>query len=271
MIRLGSGSPMPKRVVGAEHHLVGAGDIAKKTQCPRVEQDGVEIEPAKAVERVGDTRHGSPGCGSVGRARRARRRRHARRRGDAGKPCEMAREEQPRHRDRRIGQAADRVQEIVAGQPLVAADVMRMEEERRAARRGHLPERVELGIVEIAAHALGLGRDHRTLEAPVERLLEHPRSELAILQRHGGERASSGESGGVIRQVLVKEARPVGALRRPAARSHRHRSSRRPADGRHPRSSAIRGAALRSLRRGAIGRPGASPAKSIRDRTRFSK
>ena len=37
--------------------------------------------------------------------------------GDAGKPRELAREEQPRDRERRIGEAADRVQEIVPGQP----------------------------------------------------------------------------------------------------------------------------------------------------------
>ena len=63
--------------------------------------------------------------------------------GDAGKPREPAREEQPRDRERRIGQAADRVQEIVPGQPLVAADVHRMKEDRRAARRGDLAQRVE--------------------------------------------------------------------------------------------------------------------------------
>ena len=63
--------------------------------------------------------------------------------GDAGKPRELAREEQPRHRERRIGQAADRVQEIVPVQPPVAADVHRMKEDRRAARRADLPERVE--------------------------------------------------------------------------------------------------------------------------------
>ena len=64
--------------------------------------------------------------------------------GDAGKPRELAREEQPRDRERRIGQAADRVQEIVPRQPLVAADALRMKEDRRAARRGDLPERVEV-------------------------------------------------------------------------------------------------------------------------------
>ena len=63
--------------------------------------------------------------------------------GDAGKPREPAREEQPRDRERRIGQAADRVQEIVPVQPPVAADVHRMKEDRRAARRADLPERVE--------------------------------------------------------------------------------------------------------------------------------
>src|SRR6516162_11382725 len=87
-----------------------------------------------------------------------------------------------------------------------------MKEERRAARRGNLPERVELWIIEIPTHALGLSSDHRTLEALVERFLEHARSELAILQRHGGERRQRSESSGVIRQVLVKEARPVGAF-----------------------------------------------------------
>jgi hypothetical protein len=62
--------------------------------------------------------------------------------GDAGRPRELAREEQPRHRERRIVQAADRVQGIVPVQPLVAVDVHRMKEDRRAARRGDLPERV---------------------------------------------------------------------------------------------------------------------------------
>jgi hypothetical protein len=62
---------------------------------------------------------------------------------DARKPREPAREEQPRHRERRIGQAADRVQGIAPGQPLVAADEDRMKEDRRAVRRGDLPERVE--------------------------------------------------------------------------------------------------------------------------------
>src|SRR6516164_11827495 len=60
-----------------------------------------------------------------------------------------------------------------------------------------VPKRVNRGLtgagtdVQISAHALGLDPDHRPLEAVVERLLEHARSERAILQRHGGERRHS--------------------------------------------------------------------------------
>ena len=68
----------------------------------------------------------------------------------------MAGKQQPRRRNRRIGEAADRVDEIVVGEALVAADVMRMQEQRGFSYRGYLPERVKRGIVEIAADALWL-------------------------------------------------------------------------------------------------------------------
>src|SRR5579875_2640605 len=32
-------------IIGTEHHLLGAGDIAEETQRLRLEQDSVEIEP----------------------------------------------------------------------------------------------------------------------------------------------------------------------------------------------------------------------------------
>ena len=64
---------------------------------------------------------------------------------DTGKSRQMSGEEQPRHRDRRIGQPADRVDQIIAVEPVVAANVHRMQKDRRVACRGDLPERVELG------------------------------------------------------------------------------------------------------------------------------
>ena len=93
--------------------------------------------------------------------------------GHPGKPGQVSGKQQPRDRGRRVGEAADRVDQIVAGEPLVAAHVMRMDEDRRAARRGQFPERVEIGVVEIAAGALRLRRDHRAVKAGVERLFEH--------------------------------------------------------------------------------------------------
>ncbi len=110
---------------------------------------------------------------------------------------QMAGEQQPRHRDRRVGEAADGVDQIVIGEPLVAADVMGMEEDRRLPRRGDLPERVERGVVEIAADPLGLGRDHRALEAGVERFFEYPGGQRPVLQRHRGERGQRGQPGRV--------------------------------------------------------------------------
>ena len=130
----------------------------------------------------------------------------------AGKAGQMAREQQPRHRNRRIGEAADRVDEIVVGEALVAADVMRMQEQRGFSYRGYLPERVKRGIVEIAADALWLGRDHRAVKPGIERLFEDARGQFPILQRHGGEREHRFQRRRILLHVLVVEARPIGAL-----------------------------------------------------------
>ena len=124
----------------------------------------------------------------------------------------MAGKQQPRDRGGRIGEAADRVDQIVAGQPLVAADVMRMDEDRRAARRCQFPERVEIGVVEIAAGALRLRRDHRAVKAGIERLFEDCCGQRAVLQRHCRQRRQRRQRGGVLGHVLVVEARPVGRL-----------------------------------------------------------
>ena len=130
----------------------------------------------------------------------------------AGKAGQMAGKQQPRHRDRRIGETADRVDEIIVGEALVAADVMRMQEQRGFAHRRDFPERIERGVVEIAADALWLGRDHRAVKPRVERLLKHPGRKLPVLQRHGGEREHRVQHRRILLHVLVVEARPIGAL-----------------------------------------------------------
>src|SRR6516164_9844119 len=104
----------------------------------------------------------------------------------------------------------------VADQPLATKSPVRPAGRVSAACR--VPKRVNRGLTG--------GRDGRRyfrprpwvgsrsspLEAVVERLLEHPRGEHAILQRHGGERCQRGQGSGVIRQVLLEAARPVGAF-----------------------------------------------------------
>ncbi len=77
---------------------------------------------------------------------------------------------------------------------------------------GDLPERREIGIVEHAAEPLGLGPDHRAVEAGIERFLQHRGGMLAALHRHGGERHQRRQRLHPSKQVLVVEAAPVGAL-----------------------------------------------------------
>ena len=89
---------------------------------------------------------------------------------------------------------------------------MRMQKQRGLARRRHFPERIERGIVEIAADALWLGRDHRAVKPGIERLFEDARGQFPILQRHGGEREHRFQRCRVLPHVLVVEARPIGAL-----------------------------------------------------------
>ena len=89
---------------------------------------------------------------------------------------------------------------------------MRMQEQRGFSYRGYLPERVKRGVVEIAADPLGLGRDHRAVEAGIERLFEDARGQFPILQRHGGEREHRVQRRRILLHVLVVEARPIGAL-----------------------------------------------------------
>ena len=124
---------------------------------------------------------------------------------DAGKAREMPRIEQPRHRMRRISDAADRVDEVVFVEPVIAAGKHRMHEQRGLARGRHLPERIEVGIVERAALALRLGTNHGAVEAGIKRLCENARGVPPALQRNGRERRESVELPHALEHVLVEE------------------------------------------------------------------
>ena len=124
----------------------------------------------------------------------------------------MPGEHQPRQRDRGIRHAADRVHQIVVLHPIIAADEHRMDHQRDFMRVARFPERIEIGIVELAELALGLGADHRAVKALAERLFEHLRRELAALQRHAGQRLQRRQRLDVLQHGLVHEAAPIGAL-----------------------------------------------------------
>ena len=83
-------------------------------------------------------------------------------------------------------------------------------------RLGGVPAEQTLDVAASAmrgvAGSFRLGRDHRALEAGIERLFEHPGGQRPVLQRHRGERRQRCECAGVLRHVLVVEARPIGAL-----------------------------------------------------------
>jgi hypothetical protein len=143
------------------------------------------------------------------RQRRAAMGEHERR---AGILDEVAGMHEPRHRGRSVGDATERVDEAVGAQAFVVAAVHGMDEQGRLAGMGHFPERGQVGIVEHAAEALGLGADHGAVEAGIECLLQHLGGMRAALHRHGRERHQRRQRLHAREQMLVVEAAPVGAL-----------------------------------------------------------
>src|ERR1019366_6685537 len=83
-----------------------------------------------------------------------------------------------------------------------------MNEKRCLARGRHLPERLQIGVVEHAGGALGLGADHRAVEALVERVLENPRGKLARLHWHGCQRDKKWNPGSRLEHMLIEKAAP---------------------------------------------------------------
>ena len=96
----------------------------------------------------------------------------------------MPGEQQSRDRDRGIGDATDRIDEIVVGDTRIAAQKHRVQEDASFEIGCRLPERVETGIVQTtASNAERLCTDHRTCESALERLGKHLRGQATILQR----------------------------------------------------------------------------------------
>src|SRR6516165_7427438 len=74
----------------------------------------------------------------------------------SGETGQMPGKQQPGNGNCRISEPPDGVYQIEVCETLIAADVMRVQEDRRLASRGDLPERVKPWIVKVAADALRL-------------------------------------------------------------------------------------------------------------------
>jgi len=98
--------------------------------------------------------------------------------------------EQPAQRERRLVRPGDGVgQPVVVDTRVVAATgEHRMHEHRHLESRRLRPERLEIGIVEIAADAGDPGPDHRADVSLRDRARQLGGGEPAILQRHRRER-----------------------------------------------------------------------------------
>ena len=124
----------------------------------------------------------------------------------------MTRKKKTCDRYGRIGHTTHRADKTVSLEPVIARAECRMNEKRCLARGRHLPERLQIGVVEHAGSALGLGADHRAVESGFERLFENLGGMLAALHRHGGERHQRRQRLDALDEVLVVEAAPIGAL-----------------------------------------------------------
>ncbi len=202
-----------ERLVGAHHDFRGAGDFAQEPQCPRVVDDGVEIEPAETFTGIGIL----PGIvrEAVLQSPQHHRQRAAAMRDDEVNPGisqQVAGQQESRDRNRAVRNAPDGIHETVGLQAVVVGAERRMDDDRCLEGRGGLPERIEVRVIEHAADALGLGPDHRAVKPRFHGLREHLCGKLSGLHRHGGERHERVELRDTFHHVLVDEPAPVGAL-----------------------------------------------------------
>ena len=68
--------------------------------------------------------------------------------------------QQPCHRNRRIGDASDRIDQVVVREARLAAQEHRMQEHASLSVGSRLPEGIEAGVVEVAALAFRQCADH---------------------------------------------------------------------------------------------------------------
>ena len=124
----------------------------------------------------------------------------------------MTREQHPGDRRRGVDAAPDGVDHVVVQEAGIAAAEHRVQVDRRAELGRRLPERIEVGIVEIAVPSLGLGADHGARKAGRDRLAQHLGGELARLQRHRRQGRETAIAVARAEQMLVEEPAPRRAL-----------------------------------------------------------
>src|SRR5215813_6131158 len=158
-----------KRLIRAEHDALRRCFLREVFERVRVEHARVEIHRCEALARIGvlalrDLMVACEAPQRIGQRRPAVREHEL----HAGKPQQMSGKQEPRHRDRGVGQAPDGVDEVVVREPRLTTQEHRVHEHRGAQVGGRLPERVERGIVEVAAYAIGQRADHHAPEALLE-------------------------------------------------------------------------------------------------------
>ena len=126
----------------------------------------------------------------------------------------MTGEQQPRDRDRGIGDTADGIHEIVIGKARFAAQEHRMQEHCGLQLGRRFPERVELRVVEHTSQSLGQRTDHDSAKTGLKRLGQHFGRHVSVLQGHGGERRETRLAGESFAHAVVDETAPGQALLR---------------------------------------------------------
>ena len=101
---------------------------------------------------------------------------------------DMAGRDQPRHRHRRVGDAAESVGKTEIVHAHVAGIEARMDMDERAGLVGRLPERVEIGGIERRADAARQRADHGAGKARLHCVLEDSSCARAVAERHGRQR-----------------------------------------------------------------------------------
>ena len=121
---------------------------------------------------------------------------------------DVPRRNQPRHRDRCVGDAAEAVGEAEIVHPHVAGVVARMNMNERARLVRRLPKWIEVGGIERRADAARQRADHGAGKARLDLVLEYRSGARAVAERHGRKRHEMRLGLGGGEQAVVGEPCP---------------------------------------------------------------